>query len=199
MKQRKSKKNLKKKNPKKISLLKDLTAEKTNPFRRSNQVKRDQKSKDQETLDKWYGMAKKELTKDLENELTILKLKRYLHKTSFVKNPDTKELPKYFEVKKNIFFQKIFSNFLSIFKKFFLNFFPQVGYEVEDGLRRNRKKKKGTLFDQLQEIDEELGFSKRKFREIQVDKAKRFKNKRFRKLRRVLIKGQKKLKKKFYT
>lgn len=76
----------------------DLTSDTTNPFRRSNQAKRDEKSREQETLSKWFGMAKKELTKDLENELTILKLKRYLHKTSFVKNPDTKALPKYFEV-----------------------------------------------------------------------------------------------------
>lgn len=70
---------------------------------------------------------------------------------------------------------------------------------MEDGLRRNRRKSKGTMFDQLQGIDEDLGFTKRKFRDIQVDKAKRFKNRRFRKLRRELIKGQKKLKKKIYT
>lgn len=55
------------------------------------------------------------------------------------------------------------------------------------------------MFDQLEGIDEDLGFTKRKFRDIQVDKAKRFKNRRFRKLRRDLIKGQKKIKKKMFT
>lgn len=53
---------------------------------------------------------------------------------------------------------------------------------------------KGTLFDQFQSIDDELGFTKKKFRDIQTDKSKRVKNRRFRKLRRDLIKGQKKLK-----
>lgn len=79
--------------------MEDLTKSKTEALKRSNEAKREEKSKEKETLEKWFGMAKKEMTKELENELTILKLKRYLHKTSFVKNPDTKELPKYFEVK----------------------------------------------------------------------------------------------------
>ena len=78
--------------------MKDLTQTTTKAFKRSNQQKRDDKSKAQETLDKWYGMAKKEMTKDLENQLTVLKLRKYLHTTNFVKNPDSKELPKYFEV-----------------------------------------------------------------------------------------------------
>ena len=51
------------------------------------------------------------------------------------------------------------------------------------------------MFDQLMEIDQEKNFSKRKFREIQEDKAKRFKNRRFIKLRRQILKGKKKLKK----
>ena len=55
------------------------------------------------------------------------------------------------------------------------------------------------MFDELQAIDEELGFTKKKFREIQVDKSKRFKNRRFRKLRRELVKGQKKVKRRMFT
>jgi hypothetical protein len=38
-------------------------------------------------------------------------------------------------------------------------------------------------------MDEDLGFTKKKFRDIQTDKSKRIKNRRFRKLRRELIKG----------
>jgi hypothetical protein len=50
-------------------------------------------------LKKWYGMQKQELSKDMENELTIMRLKRYMHKTSFVKTSDFRELPKYFAVR----------------------------------------------------------------------------------------------------
>ena len=45
-------------------------------------------------------------------------------------------------------------------------------------------------------MDEETGYTKKKFREIQMDKAKSVKNRRFIKLRRNLLKGQKKLNKK---
>lgn len=76
----------------------DLTASTTDAFKRSNQAKRDQQDERAKTLEKWYGMQKQELTKDLENELSILRLRRYMHSTSFVKKADFKELPKYFAV-----------------------------------------------------------------------------------------------------
>jgi hypothetical protein len=37
---------------------------------------------------------------------------------------------------------------------------------VESTLHRRGKKMKGTIFDQFQAMDEELGFTKRKFRDI---------------------------------
>lgn len=77
----------------------DLTSSTISAFRRSNQAKRDEDDERSKTLKKWYGMQKQELTKDLENELTIMKLKRYMQKTSFVKTADFKELPKYFAVR----------------------------------------------------------------------------------------------------
>ena len=75
-----------------------MTVTSTNPFKRSNEAKRQKQSEEEQTLKNWYGMAKKEMSKELENELTIMKLKRYLHKTSFVKTADSRKLPKYFEV-----------------------------------------------------------------------------------------------------
>jgi hypothetical protein len=66
-------------------------------------------------------MQKQDLSKDMENELTIMRLKRYLHSTSFVKTADYKKLPTYFA----------------------------IGKEVEDTLHRRGKKAKGTIFDQF--------------------------------------------------
>lgn len=43
--------------------------------------------------------------------------------------------------------------------------------------------------------DEQINYTKKKFREIQEDKSKRIKNRRFRKLRAELIKGERKQKK----
>ena len=76
----------------------DLTASTTEAFKRSNQAKRDEQNERAKTLEKWYGLQKQELTKDLENELSILRLRRYMHSTSFVKTADFKSLPKYFAV-----------------------------------------------------------------------------------------------------
>lgn len=76
----------------------DLTSSNTEAFRRSNQAQRDEQTERAKTLEKWYGLQKKEMTKDLENELSILRLRRYMHKTSFVKTADFKTLPKYFAV-----------------------------------------------------------------------------------------------------
>lgn len=50
-------------------------------------------------MEKWYGLQKQEMTKDLENELSILRLRRYMHSTSFIKTADFKSLPKYFAVR----------------------------------------------------------------------------------------------------
>ena len=69
---------------------------------------------------------------------------------------------------------------------------------VDDGFTRPKKKAKGTMLDQMMDLDAEIGYTKRKFREIQVDKAKSVKNRRYRKLRREILKGQKKLKTKLY-
>ena len=79
----------------------DLTSSTTSAFRRSNQAERDARDERAKTLDKWYGMAKKEMSKDLENEFTLMRLKRYLHTASFVKTADSRKLPTYFEVRKN--------------------------------------------------------------------------------------------------
>ena len=146
----------------------NLSSSRTTAFRESNLSKREKKSKEQEKLDKWFGMAKKEMTKDIENDLTILKLRRYLNPSSFVNRDQTKHLPKYFE----------------------------VGREVVDGFNRNQKKAKGSIFERMVQMDEESGYTKKKFREIQTEKAKSVKNRRFIKLRRNLLKGQKKLNKK---
>jgi hypothetical protein len=79
----------------------DLTSSTTSAFRRSNQAKRDEQDERAKILKQWYGMQKKEMTKDLENELTIMRLKRYMHKTSFVKTADFRKLPTYFAVSSN--------------------------------------------------------------------------------------------------
>ena len=68
----------------KPSTMTKLSSNRTTAFRESNLSKRDKKSQQQEKLDKWFGMAKKEMSKDIENDLTILKLRRYLNPSSFV-------------------------------------------------------------------------------------------------------------------
>jgi hypothetical protein len=150
------------------NIFQDLTKSTTKAFKRSNQAKRDAQAKAKESLKGWNGMRKRELTKELENEFTILRLKKYLASVSFAKDNDFKRAPEYFE----------------------------IGHEIDDGLGRKmrRKNKMGTMFDQLMRMDDENGFTKRKFREIQIDKSKRVKNRRYRKLRRQVMKGQKKLK-----
>jgi len=105
----------------KLSVLTVLSSRKTTAFLQSNLSKREKKSKEQEKLDKWFGMAKKEMSKDVENDLTILKLRRYLNPSSFVNREETKHLPKYFE----------------------------IGKEVIDGFNRNQKKAKGSIFERM--------------------------------------------------
>ena len=61
-------------------------------------MKKEDKERKKEELDKWYGMKKQEMTKDTENELKLMKLRRYLNPTSFFKRDEIIGLPQYFEV-----------------------------------------------------------------------------------------------------
>lgn len=79
----------------------DIISKKTDPFKLSNKMKEEKKKESKEKLDKWYGMKKQEIDKETENELVLMKLRRYLSPTNFFKRDEIIGLPKYFEVKKN--------------------------------------------------------------------------------------------------
>lgn len=48
----------------------------------------------------WYNMPAGEMTEEIKNDLTIIKMRGGLHKDRFYKSNDTDELPKYFQVYK---------------------------------------------------------------------------------------------------
>lgn len=118
-------------------------------------LKKIRKELQEQTLGKrWGDMKKQESDPDLENDLKILQLRKFLNPKVFVKNAENKSLPKYF----------------------------QIGTIVEGGddfvsSRLTKKEKKNKLIDMFLKDDSDMKFSRRKFLEIQKEKQK-FRKKR---------------------
>jgi len=75
----------------------------------------------------------------------------------------------------------------------------EIGTIVDDKFNRKnnikRGERKARLFDEFKEQDAELGYSKKKFKDIQLDKMKNSRNKKWIKLKRSVLKGGEKFKK----
>ena len=113
---------------------------------------------------KWGEMKKQEINPELESDLTILQLRKFMNPKSFFKSSENKALPKYF----------------------------QTGTIVEGGDdfvggRLKKKEKKNSLIDHFLKDDKDLQFSRKRFLEIQKEKQKRSRkrtNSKFRKLKK---------------
>lgn len=144
----------------------DFTSDRTSTFRTSRQDKRDKANEREASLAKWYGMRKQDPDPEENAELTIFRLRKYLEPGKFIRSDGLTKNPKYYE----------------------------IGTIVDEGVagrrQENRRKKRGTLFDELATKDEEVGFTKRKFRQIQEDKMKKSRNRRYVKLKRDMLKDK---------
>ena len=82
----------------------------------------------------WYNMPAGEMTEEIKNDLSIIKMRGGLHKDRFYKSNDTDELPKYFQVKKN---QMTTNNKKKKRKKinslFYFYFYFFFFYNIKDG------------------------------------------------------------------
>ena len=139
----------------------EIDSKQCDPFRRSNAVKRKQQQEKVEQLVDWYGFKKQELSKEDEADIQILKLRRMIDPKGGIKNVDN-----------------INKDYL------------QVGTIIDESLhgRKNKlkkKEKKHRLYEQFLEEDKKLGFSKRKFKEIQTEKMNTSRNKKWLKLKKL--------------
>lgn len=92
----------------------------------------------------WYGMTKKDPTSEESTELTVMRLRKYLEPGKFIRSDGMTKNPKYYEMG-------------TIIDHGFL------------GKKRGSKRAEntGTLFDEIAAKDEEVGFTKRRFIDIQ--------------------------------
>ncbi len=118
---------------------------------------------------RWSGMKKNALTPEMKDELNLIQLRGYINPKSFLKKPDWKSLPEYF----------------------------QVGTVVDGGdepksMKMPKRERKGTLIDQFLSDDKDVSWSKNKFKESQeqMKKVVRRKLDKFKKLKkRGVIRG----------
>ena len=118
--------------------------------------------------DKWGDMKKQDVNPDLQSDLAILQLRKFLNPKSFFKSSENKNLPKYF----------------------------QVGTIVEGGDdfvggRLKKKEKRTNLIDLFLKEDGDLKFSRKKFLEIQKEKQKKSRNRKNSKFRKLKMLGRK--------
>ena len=142
----------------------NLFADKAEPKFESRQAKRDRQEESRSTLDKWNQMRKATMDKDLVQDMQILKLRKWLNPKQMYKS-EGKKLPKYFE----------------------MGTIVDDKFNSKNNLKRGERKAK--LFDEFKETDGELGHSKKKFKEIQLEKMKNSRNKKWVKLKRQAMKG----------
>ena len=135
-------------------------------IRESNADKRKRLEEKNSKLEGWYGFSKKEVSKEAEDNFEALRLRKYLDKKHVMKILDESNRAYY-----------------------------SVGPMIEDPFEGKKGKirkadRQRTMVEYFAKKDESLGFTKRKFQEIQSDKMKHSKNKKWRKLKRAQILGQ---------
>lgn len=105
--------------------------------------KRNKKHRDQVCSSKWFNMKAPELTKDVKNQLSILRLREILDRKNFYKSNDRQKFPKFF----------------------------QMGKVVESSAdfyhaRIPKKQRKATLLDEVMADADLKRYQKRKYAEI---------------------------------
>ena len=142
----------------------NLFADKAAPQFESRAAKKERLDQSRSTLDKWNSLKKATMSKDLEQDLQILKLRKWLNPKQMYKS-EGKKMPKYFETGTII----------------------DDKFNSKNNMKRGEKKAR--LFDEFKETDGELGHSKKKFKEIQLDRMKNSRNKKWVKLKRAAMKS----------
>ena len=136
-------------------------SKKTNPIKKSNAQKKLEKEAKLKNLKDWHGFAKKDLTKEDELDLEIIKLRKYLNPKKAYKNADATN-----------------------------HSYIQMGTIVGDRLEGNqgflrKKNKRQRILEQFKDVDKAVGFSKRKYLEIQKEKMDKGRNKKWLKLKKL--------------
>lgn len=128
-------------------------------------MKRHRKEMEDRTLgNRWGDMKKQDANPELESDLTILQLRKFMNPKFFFKSSENKALPKYFQV----------------------GTIMDGGDDFVGG-RLKKKERKNNLIDMFLTEDKDLQYSRKKFLEIQKDKQKYRRNKsnsKFRKLKK---------------
>ena len=75
----------------------NLSSDHCGPQRESRQMKRDRLEEGKNTLTQWGGMQKAQMTKELEEDLQVLKLRKWLNPKAMYKK-EGKKMAKYFQV-----------------------------------------------------------------------------------------------------
>ena len=150
-------------------------------------LKKTQRAEREKTKgDNWFGMKAPEVTEETRRELEVLQMRSALDPKRFYKKNDLKVLPKYFQVRKQVF--KCQTQF---FKRTYFFYLFQIGRVIDNPVdyytdRTTKKDKKKSLVDELMADAEFKKYNKRKYTEIIEEKAKH--------QRRFQAKGSKKRK-----
>lgn len=136
-------------------------SKKTNPLKKSNLQKKLEREAKLQNLKDWYGFEKKQLTKEDELDLEIIKLRKYLNPKKAYRNADATN-----------------------------HSYIQMGTVIGDRLEGNqgflkKKNKRQRILEQFKDVDKKLGFSKRKYLEIQKEKMDKGRNKKWLKLKKL--------------
>ena len=139
----------------------DQSTKRCEPVRVSKKMKKEKQEEELKRLTDWHGFKKKDLTEEDELDIVALKLRKYINPKGSGRKID------------------------SINKQYM-----QIGTVMDDHLdgRKGRIKKrdrKQRIIDQFKEEDQRIGFTKKKFQEIQKEKVRTGKNKRWMKMKKV--------------
>ncbi len=134
------------------------------PLKESAKEKKLKREQSEQTLKDWHGFKKRELTEEDEQDLLAIKLRKYIDPKSSGKRAD--------ELNKN---------------------YMQLGTIMDDHLtgksgRIKKKDRKERVIDQFRAEDATIGFTKKKFQDIQSNKMKNSRNKKWMKMKKA--KGQ---------
>lgn len=130
------------------------------PFRESKAIKKQRQKQALNQLEDWHGFKRRTLTAEEEDEANLLSMRRGLDPRNLIKNPD-------------------------YINKEYVQYGTMVADPLDGRKNKIRKRTKGNLTDQFKEIDKDIGFTKRKFREIQSEKMSGSRNRKWLKLKKT--------------
>lgn len=118
--------------------------------------------------DKWHGFKPTEMTPEIQREMQIHSLQKFMNPKNFYKGIDHKKLPKYFQIGE------------------------VIGDEKFQKTSNNTRRSKGNLIDHILDEDSKLNFSRKKFQEIREKRP--IKHKTSKKLQKIKKLGKKMIK-----